>query len=347
MASVERARTKQGGWTVRYRDDRRRSRAKTFQRKADADRFASTVEADMLRGEWIDPRLGRLTFDEWWEHWWPSTASLRASTRARDEAYWRSRIAPALGAVPLDRLDRTTLRAWLADLTAAGLAPSTVHKAAQIVSKALRAAVEDGRIARNPAERLDLPRLERGEPRFLTPGQVDQLADAIHPRYRALIVLGAYGGLRLGEMLALRRARVDLLRARVEVLATLVEVSGRLTENAPKTRAGRRTVPLPRSLSPPSTSTCGLGPAGPTSSSSWPPRAAPCAPASGGEGRGPRPCAPPSSSRSIPTTSGTPRSPSGSPPARAQPRSPRAPATRPSSPCSTATGTCSRAPRSA
>ena len=72
------------------------------------------------------------------------------------------------------------------------------------------------------------------------------LADAIDPPYRALVLLGAYCGLRLGEMLALRRSRVDLLHRRIEVVATLYEIGRELIENPPKTKAGQRSVPLPR-----------------------------------------------------------------------------------------------------
>jgi integrase len=122
-----------------------------------------------------------------------------------------------------------------------------VHKCVQILSKALRAAVDDGRLARNPAERLDLPRVEREEARYLTPAELGVLADSIDPAYRALVLLGGYCGLRLGEMLALRRRHVDCLRGRVEVHATLYELpNGELVENPPKTRAGQRAVPMPR-----------------------------------------------------------------------------------------------------
>src|SRR5581483_8395629 len=153
-----------------------------------------------------------------------STANLRASTRARDESCWRARIEPAFGSTRLDRIDREQLRAWVSGLTADGLAPATVHKAVQIRAKTLRAAVKDGRLARSPADELELPRVEREEMRFLTPAQVATLAESIDPAYRALVYLGAYGGLRLGEMLALRRDRVDLLRGRIDVALTLVDV---------------------------------------------------------------------------------------------------------------------------
>lgn len=72
------------------------------------------------------------------------------------------------------------------------------------------------------------------------------LADEIHPQYRALVIVGAYCGLRSGEMFALRPERVDLLHAWLTVAEPLVEVSGHHTFGPPKTRAGRRAVPMPR-----------------------------------------------------------------------------------------------------
>jgi hypothetical protein len=72
------------------------------------------------------------------------------------------------------------------------------------------------------------------------------LAASIDLRFRALVLLGSYGGLRIGEMLGLRAERVDILRGRVDVAENLVEVAGRLYFGPPKTKAGRRVVPIPR-----------------------------------------------------------------------------------------------------
>ena len=60
------------------------------------------------------------------------------------------------------------------------------------------------------------------------------------------MLVGAYGGLRFGELAALRANRLDLLRGTVQVAEIVVEVSGHHMWGPPKTRAGRRTVPLPR-----------------------------------------------------------------------------------------------------
>ena len=112
----------------------------------------------------------------------------------------------------------------------------------------MSAAVDAGLVAANPCDRVPLPRVEREEMRFLTPEEVERLASSIAPRYRALVLVGAYGGLRIGELAGLRRGRVDVLRNRVDVAETCVEVSGHLIFNQPKTRAGRRSLTLPRSV---------------------------------------------------------------------------------------------------
>lgn len=95
---------------------------------------------------------------------------------------------------------------------------------------------------------MRLPKVEREEMRFLTPAEVARLAGVINSRYRAPVLVGAYGGLRIGELAGLRRGRVDLLRGTVDVAEIVVEVRGHLHTGPPKTRAGRRTVGLPRAV---------------------------------------------------------------------------------------------------
>lgn len=84
--------------------------------------------------------------------------------------------------------------------------------------------------------------------RFLTPAQVAHLADVIDPRFRALVLVAAYGGPRRAELAGLRTARVNLPRGQLDIAEIMVEVQGRTTFGPPKTRAGRRIVGLPRSV---------------------------------------------------------------------------------------------------
>lgn len=247
MASiVKRATTRGPRYDVRYRLPTGVVRTKTLRTKKEAVSFAAITEADRSRGDLIDPRAGRETYADWWARWWPSTVNLRASTRARDESYARNHLLPRFGATPLVAIDHTAVATWVADLAASGLAPATVVKAAQIMGKSMGSAVDAGLIRNDPTDRVKLPRIEATEMRFLTPAEVGTLADAIDPRYRALVLVGAYCGLRFGELAGLKVDRVDLLHKRLEVLEIVTEVKGHHVTGPPKTRAGRRAVPMPR-----------------------------------------------------------------------------------------------------
>lgn len=252
-------------WQARYTAPDGRERTKRFERKVDAEAWLDTNGADMVRGAWIDPKAGRVTFAKWSEQWKATTVNLRASTRARDLGYLERYIIPTFGPMKLAAIDHMTVAGWVAQLTGDGPVPwwnvadggdrkrrpvssATAVKAHQILGKIMAAAVDAGRIASSPCERVPLPRIEREEMRFLTTPEVDRLAEAIKPRYRALVLVAAYGGLRIGELAGLRRGRVDVLRNRIDVAEIVVEVGGRLVYGAPKTRAGRRSLTLPATV---------------------------------------------------------------------------------------------------
>jgi integrase len=247
MATIEkRVRNGRTTYRVRYRDPAGSQRSKVFARKADAQRFLNETETAKAKGTWTDPSLGKVLFRDWLGEWWATTTNLRPKTRDRDELLLRRFAMPRFGAVPLAAISQRDVRAWVAELSARGLAPATVQKSYQLLGKVMGAAVDAGMLAQSPCRRVPLPKVEREEMRFLTPAEVAALAAAIPPRYRALVLVGAYGGLRIGELAGLRRSRVDLLRGTVQVAEIVVEVRGVLHIGPPKTRASRRTVGLPR-----------------------------------------------------------------------------------------------------
>lgn len=243
MASLKRI--PGGGWQVRWKTPDRQSRKKNFLRKPDAERFLTSVEHTKAVGHYVDPQSGRFPFDKWAARWMATRVSLRQSTRERDQGYLDRYVLPTFGALELADVDYTTVQEWVAGLTAKGLSPATVVKAHQILAGVMRAAVKARRLPSSPCDDVELPKVERVEMRFLSPAEIARLADAMDPRYRAAVLLGAYGGLRAGELFGLRADRVDLLRRRVEVAEIVTEVKGSLVFGPPKTKAGRRPVPVP------------------------------------------------------------------------------------------------------
>jgi integrase len=236
-----------GRWQVRYRDltGAVHTGPHTFASKADAARYLAMVEADLHRGTWADPKLGRITLAEWADRWRQTTTNLRPTTRDLYGYLLRRFLLPALGKAALSSIDVLAVRAWLAKLQDQGVSASTRAKAYRLLSRILGAAMEAGYLLRNPCAVKGAGQERAPEMRFATVAQVAALADAIDPRYRALVLVAAYGGLRWGELVGLRIKRVDLLHGRVTVAEQVAEVNGRLIPGPPKTEAGRRTITLP------------------------------------------------------------------------------------------------------
>jgi integrase len=237
-----------GRWQVRYYDQAgvRHTAPRTFPSKADANRYLAQVEADLLRGAWTDPRLARITFGEWVEQWWPTTADLRPGTRTLYGYLLRRFLLPAFATTSLGKLDPLTVRTWLAGLHQAGeVTPTTIAKAYRLLRRILNVAVEAGYLPRNPCvikgAGIERPR----EMRHVSIPQLMAIANVVPGRYRALILVAGFGGLRWAELVGLRRRHVDLAGARLHVVEQAAEVKGKIIVGPPKTEAGRRVVTLP------------------------------------------------------------------------------------------------------
>ena len=191
------------------------------------------------------PKLGRITLAEWAKRWQATTTNLRPTTRDLYAYLLRRFLLPTFGKAALSSIDALAVRAWLANLQAQQLSPSTVAKAYRLLSRMLGAAVEAGYLLRNPCTVKGAGQEQAPEMRFATVAQIAALAEAVGDRYRALVLVAAYGGLRWGELVGLKVKRVDLLHGRVTVAEQVAEVNGYLIPGPPKTAAGRRTITLP------------------------------------------------------------------------------------------------------
>lgn len=221
----------------------------TFPRRADAERFLSAIEADLDRGVWRAPLGERVLVREWAETWLQSMLHIRPTTREKYAWALERYILPSFGSIPVARLRPTDIQAWVAELSRGGLAAGTVRSIFGVLRAMLEVAVDQELLSRNPASRVKAPPERRREMRFLDPHEVHRLSEAIDPRYRSLVLVGCYGGLRFGEMAALKRDRVDLTRGRVQVVEAVRELNnGTLYWGPPKTAAGTRSVALPATV---------------------------------------------------------------------------------------------------
>ena len=147
--------------------------------------------------------------------------------------------------VQLDRITFEDLTRWVAELAAGGLSPSGIRLSVYLVSAILVHAVRGRRIRSNRARGLALPRPRRRDHVFLTHGQLAALADAAG-RWRLLVLVLGYTGLRWGEATALRVCDIDFTRRRIDVRRAFSDVGGKIVLGTPKSHLAR-TVPLPAS----------------------------------------------------------------------------------------------------
>jgi integrase len=249
MAAINRN-PKGPGWQVRWMTPDRKSRKRNFARKPDAERFAASVEVEKATGAYVDPAAGKRLFGGYAEAWLRvKAASVTERTWINQEGRLRNHLLPVLGDRQLLAIRPEDVRLLVADLTTAKqLEAATVRPVYFLLRRILATAVVDGLIAKSPCIEVELPAEEQGEEMlFLQPVDLSRLADAIDPRYRALILTAGYSGLRAGELSALRVERVLFLRRRLAVVEAHSEVRGRLVTKSTKTRR-RREVPIPAAL---------------------------------------------------------------------------------------------------
>lgn len=157
---------------------------------------------------------------------------------------------PTLGRYRLDRLQPEHVEAWRDKLLAEGLAPSTVVQCQRVLSRALKVAMQRGRVARNVCALVDTPSIQRDEVQPLTADEARRVLVAASrqrnsPRWSVALALG----LRQGEALGLPWNAIDLDAGTLAVRQALQRQTGKgLVIVRPKSRAGRRVISLPGPL---------------------------------------------------------------------------------------------------
>jgi integrase len=223
----------------------RMEHSRAFRRLGDAEAWLEEERTNARRGGWIDPTRGNETLGAFYERWRRQAVEVgRPSERtliAYDEL-WRLYIAPKLKDQSLNTITRSDVEHVVRG--AAKRSAWRAQDALKVLRRLLSAAVDAEVIARNPATRVATPKIEQERPWVLTMEEIDALAEAVPGRYRALVLLAAYGSLRWSELVALRVDRLSPSRDRVRVEEKIVE-SGRLIRGEPKTKRSRRWVTVP------------------------------------------------------------------------------------------------------
>ncbi|WP_280254683.1 tyrosine-type recombinase/integrase [Nocardia wallacei] len=233
-------------WRARYVDDNGEEHAKSFARKADAQGWLDEVTSSLVMGTHVAPSAGRETIGTIGARWLKTQAHLKDTTAFNRGHTWGLHVEPRWGGVEVRDVRTSDVRAWVAEMVAAGAGVPTIENAVGVLRMICGAAVEDRQIVRNPCTGVKLPRRAHRDRGYLTHVQVEQLAREVTEASTAIRLL-AYTGLRWGEMAALRVSSFDMLRRRVNILEAVAEVQGRAVWSTTKTHE-RRSVPFPKFL---------------------------------------------------------------------------------------------------
>ncbi len=208
----------------------------TFKLERDAKAYGVAQEHAKATGTYVGPDR-QLTVGPYARQWFDVRSYGYKSARSMAARIARIERSP-LGRIKLMNLTPSHVQAWIKSMQEEGLAPRTISLNVGTLKAILNTAVADRLLPFAPMSRITLPRIDEKKITFLTIDQVNQLANAVPPRFRAMVLTQAGLGLRISELLALRVHDVNWLTGEVRIDYQLGENGDRI---APK-YGSRRTL---------------------------------------------------------------------------------------------------------
>ncbi|MDI3389636.1 site-specific integrase [Streptomyces sp. B-S-A8] len=248
---TRRVKTDRHGSGLRYRaryigpDGTEKSKSFRDGQKRLAEKWLVQIEADMSRGQYIDPRATRTTFRQYAEKWLSDQTS-DVATRQAVEMRLRLHAFPYIGSRPLGSFQPGHIRTWVRQLEDTVPAASYRRAIFGNVSAVFTAAMDDGLVVKHPC-RADSVKAPKPSPTRVKPWLADQVfavRAALPGRYRTMVDLGAGCGLRQGEIFGLPVDETDFLGGWLHVAYQVKLVRGKPIFAPPK-GGKERDVPLP------------------------------------------------------------------------------------------------------
>jgi integrase len=242
-----------GMWQARFvgPDGVERTAPHTFSGKMDAAAWCERQAAAVDAGRWTAEQTRsheRQTFEVYARRWL-ELRDLKARTRRDYQRYIDAVLVPKWGTYRLKHISPDLVREWYSTLD-----PKTPTKRArlyQLFHGIMATAWEDDLIDANPCRVRgggSVKRRHKVVP--ATPEEFAAIAAAMPDRYRLMVMLAGYNGLRSGEVRELRRKDIDLKRARIRVERSVARLGSDFVVGTPKTEAGIRDAQLPAALIP-------------------------------------------------------------------------------------------------
>jgi len=215
-------------------------------------KWAADLEADIRRGQYLDPRLARKTVGECWTKFEPSRR-IEMASRKRDESHWRVWVEPRWGEVACGAILKPDVQTWVNELEEDEVGGWTIIAALNVLKAAMELAIDAGWIRANPARRVRPPMPPSHVDRVIEPGEEASILDRLDELFpgrrdaRLFVETMLETGGRWEEVAAVKREAVNVRHGLVD-FGPVMERDGSVREYPKGARsrhdAAFRPVPL-------------------------------------------------------------------------------------------------------
>ena len=242
-----------GKWQALVTVDGQRKSLGTFDSRKSADLAIATYQSGAADSVGADGPCESTPFRDWAIDWLEHKHEIKPASRSNYNSILKNHLLPAFGDLQLGEVSPTQVRQWYSSL--ATQKPSIADASYRLLRAIFNTAMRESVISDSPCKVVGAGTDHSPERNIPTISQVHALTRAMPANLRAGIALAAWGTLRLGEILALERADIDLASGRVSVTKTLGEIGSRRETVPPGDSKIRRRVSsrTPAWICPPAT----------------------------------------------------------------------------------------------
>jgi integrase len=237
-------------WYARWREKDGSQREKGgFLTRKQAEIYGSEQERLVKLGQNTKPSELKTTLYDFVSEHWAKVLSVRPQTALDYELSLYKHIFPRFGSDYLNEITRLELRKWHKELKDSGLAERTVEKHLNLLASILKFAVEIEYLNKSPFlgwKRGKAQKKDKVQP--LTYGQVEQIANGMPAKYRVMVWIGYYTGMRPAEILGLTWERINFQEKTIVIDRQISRDVNKVHEDYLKTSASQRTIGLSDNL---------------------------------------------------------------------------------------------------
>lgn len=213
-------------------------------------------KADLARTAYTANGVCHCKVGEWLKYWLENEllGSVKPSSYQTYISLMNKHLIPKLGNIRLSAVSPAVVNDFIRSLEQSGLSYSTVKGAYRLLSAAMRYALDEGKILKNPCRKIRILRPEQAEQRVLTRAEQEKLCNSASDGGLPAI-LSLYTGMRLGEVCALKWSDIDWEKKTITVRRTAQRiVCNKTSENGkntmlmigtPKSMRSSRVIPAP------------------------------------------------------------------------------------------------------